>query len=208
MKKRIFIWISLVFLTLGVVVGFLLKKPTFDVPQGKVLVSQEFLDSLNYIANLPPTIIVRDTIIKDTVRILVHTYPQPIPDTENEKLLVYTDSLVIPDTIDVQVRFKTTGLLEGPIEWSYTPIFHLRETVIERFVPYPVIQRIPFNVYRTGYYLSFVAGGNENMFLYGIDFDIVRNNSYIYGINYRRLGDQNIYGIKFGIRLNSLFNLR
>lgn len=204
MKTKTFIYVAFALLLIGFITGRIVKKPTYQIPEGMVLVSQRFLDSLTFIANLPPTIIVKDSIIRNTVRIVI-TNPDPQPDPENPALTIYNDSLVVQDTIDVKIRFKTTGLLFGPIEWTYTPILHFREITIEKPVPYPVIEKVPVNVYKTGYYLSFAAGGNENKFLFGSDLDIVTKNSYIYGLQYRRLGNENIFGVKIGINLNEIF---
>ena len=198
---------TLLYIVSGLIVaafaaGFFIKRPTYKVPEGKLLVSQEFLDSLTYIANLPPIIIVKDSIIHDTIWIKDTHYPEPIPiDTT---LNQYEDSLYIKDTVDVSIRFQTTGVVKEGIHWTFKPIYHIRETIIEKPVPYPVIEKVPVPTYKTGIYISGVAGGNDNVFIFGSDLDIVSKNDYIYGFQYRRFGNDNIYGVKFGVNLNTL----
>lgn len=204
MKIKEIITFAIILLLAGFLAGFFVKRPTYKIPEGNALVTQNFLDSLKYVANLPPTVIVKDTVIKDTVWITVNSNPEPEPEPDTG-LLVYNDSLVVADTIDVRIRFRTRGYLEGPIEWNYKPIFHLREITIEKPVPYPVVQYVPVTDYRTGWYVSVSAAQAGNELLFGLNIDIVGKNSYIYGLEYRRLGNENFYGVKVGINLNKIF---
>ena len=41
-------------------------------------------------------------------------------------------------------------------------------------------------------------------FIFGVDYDLVKTD-YVYGLQYRRWGGQNVYGIKLGVNLNTLF---
>lgn len=186
------------FRTLG---GFFIKKTTYEVPEGKVLVSEGYLDSLKNIASLPPTIIIKDSIIHDTIRIPYNHDPQPQPDSVDSTLYVYNDSLVIKDSVDVSINFKSKGLVVGGINWLYTPITHIKEIKIETKVPVPMPYEVSVPTYKTGIYISGVVQGGENIFMIGSDLDIVSKNDYIYGIQYRRYDNQNVYGVKFGIRL-------
>jgi len=204
-SNKIIIYVGLVLILAAFIAGFFVKRPTYKVPEGKVLVSQKFLDSLTYVANLPPDTIVKETVVYDTVWITEVHDPQPQPDPTDSTLNVYRDSLVIKDTVDVSIKFKTRGLLEGGIEWTFKPIYHFKEITIEKPVPYPIPYEVPVITYKTGFYLSGVAGGNDNTFIFGSDLDFVGKNDYIYGLQYRRFGDENIYGVKFGFNLSTLF---
>lgn len=204
MNLKYIVIIIVLALLLGLLGGFFIQKTTYEVPEGKVLVSQGYLDSLKNIASLPPTIIIKDSIIHDTVKIYVHD-PQPDPDPVDSTLLVYNDSLVIKDSVDVRIKFKSKGLVVGGIKWFYTPIIQIREIKIETKIPVPMPYNVEVPVYKTGFYLSGVVEGGEDIFMIGTDLDIVDKNDYIYGIQYRRFGNENIYGVKFGLRLNNLF---
>lgn len=111
------------------------------LPEGKVLVSQGYLDSLYAIA-IPDTVELTDTIwLKpDTVRIEKES-PIPKPDGE---VLAYTDSLATPDlTVWVWDRIRLNGTFESR-EWAYrlnTPYYVTREITITQPVPmpYPVL---------------------------------------------------------------------
>lgn len=207
MKVKEIITVAIILLIAGFLAGFFVKRPTYKVPEGKVLVTQNFLDSLTYIANLPPTVIVKDTVIKDTVWIPVTTEPDFVPNPDIPQANIYTDHLLVEDTIDVKIQFKSTGELIGGIEWMYKPIFHIKEITIEKPAPYPVIQEVLVTDYRTGWYLSgsFGTENKGNEILFGANLDIVGKNSYIYGLEYRRLAGTDFYGIKLGINLNKLF---
>ena len=197
------IYVGLILIVGAFIAGYFIKRPTYQIPEGKVLVSQKFLDSLAYVANLPPVIIVKDSIIHDTIWIKETHYPEPIPidNTLNQ----YVDSLFIKDTVDVAIKFQSTGLVKGGIHWTFKPIYHIKEITIEKPVPYPIPYEVPVITYKTGVYLSGVAGGNSNRFIFGSDLDFVAKNDYIYGFQYRRFGNENIYGVKYGFNLSKLF---
>lgn len=201
--NKTIIYVGLVLILIAFITGYFLKRPTYKIPEGKTLVSQKFLNFLTYIANLPPDTIIKEIIVHDTIWIYEVHYPEPTPIDSN--LNQYVDSLFIKDTVDVSIRFKTTGLVKEGIYWTFKPIYHIKEITIEKPVPYPVIEKIPVPTYRTGVYLSGAVGGNANRFIFGSDLDFVGKNDYIYGVQYRRFGDENIYGFKFGFNLNNLF---
>lgn len=203
MNLKYIIIIIVLALLLGLLGGFFVKKTTYEVPEGKVLVSQGYLDSLKNIASLPPTIIVKDSIIHDTIRIPQTHNPQPDIDSIINDTIIYAykDSLFIKDSVDVSINFKSKGLVVGGINWLYTPITHIKEIKIETKVPIPMPYEVSVPTYKTGIYISGVVQGGENIFMIGSDLDIVSKNDYIYGIQYRRYDNQNVYGVKFGIRL-------
>ena len=160
-------------------------------------------DSLERITHLlPDTIIIRDTIYLDTFKTVVTTPHQTI----ETPLIHYEDSLKIENEIDVAVKFSVEGELATPVLWKYRPIVQKTEIIIEKPVGYPVIETIEVKTvkYVTGHYLSLVAAGNDKMFTFGIDYDHV-SQSKIYGLQYRRYGNMNVYGVKAGINLNTIF---
>lgn len=199
-----------------VVVGIfylIFDLPKHKLPEGKVLVDQSYVDSLEHymnmadsldiIANLPPdTIYVNDTVYIYKEQLATST-PQEIP---LEKLTQYNDSIVVDKEIDAHISFQTTGKLVTPIFWRYTPIVREVETVIERKVPVLVFETLETEVrkYYTGHYLSVAASGNDKMFIFGLDYDFVQE-KYIAGLQYRKYGPVNVYGIKAGINLSAVF---
>jgi hypothetical protein len=198
-------YVPLIILFIGLALGLIIKKPTYKVPEGKVLVTQVFLDSLKYVANLPPVITVHDSIVHDTVWIPQTHNPKPTVDPVDSTLNQYSDSLQIKDEVDVSITFKTSGLVKGGINWLYKPIYKEKIITIDRPVPYPVNNDILIPTYKTGLYASIAVDFGGKNFLIGPDIDIVTKNDYIYGIQYRRFGEVNIYGVKFGFKL---FNKR
>ena len=128
----------------------------------------------------------------------------PSHDPANSSVQVYTDTLQVDGEINAWVRFKVRGYVLDNIHWEYKPIVKEITTTIEKNIPYPVIQNVEVPVPSTGNYLSLAAGGNDKMFIFGVDYDLVKKD-YIYGLQYRRYGQYNIYGIKIGINLNTLF---
>lgn len=202
--------------TMVVVVGIfylIFDLPKHKIPEGKVLVDESYVDSLEHyinladsldiIANLPPdTIRVVDTVYIGEPQTAV-TIPEEVELAQNTQ---YNDSLIVPDEIDAAISFTTTGKLTTPIFWEYTPIVREVETIIEKKVPYLVFETLETEVrkYYAGHYLSAAASGNDKMFIFGLDYDYVQE-KYIAGFQYRRYGEVNVYGVKAGINLSSLF---
>jgi hypothetical protein len=156
-----------VFLTIIGITTYLVFFPR--VPEGKVVVSKVYLDSLAMIASqVPDTVEKSDTIwLKpDTVRVEKEP-PIPIPVGE---ILAYSDSLVTPDlTVWLWDRIRRDGIIENR-QWAYRlnlPYYVTREVSIYKPVPmpYPVIQkrRVMYKYYaQAGYDLrhgSLVFGG-------------------------------------------------
>lgn len=205
-----------ILVTTIVVVGIfylIFDLPKHKIPEGKVLVNKSYVDSLEHymnladsleiIANLPPdTIYVGDTVYVYKEQTAVTT-PNPV---ELEEITQYNDSLIVEKEIDAHISFQTTGKLTTPIFWKYTPIVREVETIIEKKVPYLVFETLETEVrkYYTGHYLSTTAGGNDKMFIFGVDYDFVQE-KYIAGFQYRRYGPANVYGVKAGLNLSALF---
>lgn len=175
------------------------KRPRgYQIPEGKVLVSQSFLDSLEVIANLPPDTIPGDTIrIKGDIVYVPAEVPEPVPiDPETN---FYADSIV-NDSIDVRAEITTFGIITK-WDWFYRPITFTTETIIEKSVPLPVPYEVP--VYKLGLYASLRVGGGlqTGKFLFGADLDLVTKKRSIYGIQFTRFGAENLIGFKFGTKL-------
>jgi hypothetical protein len=221
-KKKIEIKTSNLVLAISIIIILLLAgkyvKDTYKYwseyrHSDMILVHQSSIDSLkayikiadsleNLITLLPDTIIIRDTIYLDTIKIIQTTPHQTI----ETPLIHYKDSLKIENEIDVNVNFSVHGELTTPIFWKYRPIIQKTEIIVEKPIPYPVIETIEVQKikYSTGHYLSIIAAGNDKLFTFGVDYDFV-SESKIYGLQYRRYGDTNVYGVKVGINLNTLF---
>ena len=198
---------------LGAFIGFWLTRKFTPIPTGMVLVERskadslqayvELIDSLQTLANLPADTVWRDSIIIQEVPVYITTTPEPIDTLDS--IVTYKDSLSVEGEINAWVKFKVNGFMEGQMEWGYTPIIREIETIIEKPVPYPVIKTVTLSEYVSGNYISLVAGGNDKMFIFGVDYDLVQQD-FIYGLQYRRYGDFNVYGVKAGININALFN--
>lgn len=213
-KSTINLILGIVLALILVIGGYkIIKYFKKEVPEGMIVVPQSTIDSLNAyvyladslkkLANLPP-VIITDTVIVIKEPKYVETIPEK--DSVSEiPLNLYKDELFVEDTISAWVEFKVRGYVEGMIKWGYKPIITEVTKVIKEPSPYPVIEKVKIPVQITGNYLSLTAGGNDKMFIFGVDYDIVKFN-YIYGLQYRRFGQVNVYGIKAGINLNTIFN--
>lgn len=179
------------------------------LPEGKVIANQTALDSLaafivfaDSVKNLdltPDTIRITDTVYSENVR-TVFTTPEVVDN-------VIVDSMIVDKEINAWVRIMVEGHVDDvTIEWNYKPFLRTIEVTVEKPVFTPIITTINRDVvkYSTGHYLSAIGAGNGELFTFGIDYDLVKEN-YIYGFQYRRYGDQNVYGLKIGINLVSLF---
>ena len=205
--------LSLFFLIGGVVLGGYLTWKYKPIEHGYVKIKQveydslkayvAFADSLQAVLDITPDTVYHDTIIYEQVPVYLPSQPQEIE--EEDSIRTYVDSLYVEDEIDAWVKYKVKGFVEGQSEWGYKPIIREIETIIEKPVPYPVIKETFVPTFKTGNYISFAAGGNDKMFIFGVDYDLVKENS-IYGFQYRRYGNMNVYGVKAGVNLNALFN--
>jgi hypothetical protein len=147
----------------------------------------------------------------DTVYITEIKYATSTPTREEDKhdstITHFYDSLVIDREINAWVDIMVKGAVEDlKITWEYRPVIRSIETVTEKPVYKPIITTIKVPKYVTGHYLSAVAGGNDKFFTFGVDYDLVKFNR-IYGLQYRRQGDLNVYSVKIGINLRTLFKL-
>ena len=200
---------------IGMVSGALLFRSCSSLPDGKVIVNQSAVDSLNaYIAftdSVKNLLLIPDTIKIDTIYVEKIHYTTSVPDhvidDSDPDVVHVSDSLIVKDTVYVWTDIIVRGRVQDiTINWRYKPTIRKIETTIEIPTPYPVIETITNEVikYSTGHYLSLAAGGNAKMFNFGLDYTITREN-WIYGLEYRRYGDQNVYGFQVGVNLRTLF---
>jgi hypothetical protein len=202
------------FLLIGMLVGGWIVYKFKPLPEGKVIVNQTVVDSLNAfitfvdsIENLPmePVVTKTDTVYITKIESTTST-PTAEIDERDTTITHYRDSLVREKEINVWVDIMVKGAIEDlKIEWDYRTVIRTIETVTEKPVYKPIITTIKVPKYVTGHYLSAIAGGNDKFFTFGIDYDLVKYNR-IYGFQYRRQGDQNVYAVKIGINLSTLFN--
>jgi len=201
------------FLLVGMMAGGWLVYKFKPLPKGKVIANQTSIDSLNAfiaftdsIENLPmePVITKTDTVyVEVPVKVTVPHIPEP--EEVDSSITRFRDSLVIEKEINAWIDIMVKGHVEDlKVQWAYVPVLRVIETTTERPVYKPIITSIKVPKYVTGHYVSAIAGGNGNLFTFGIDYDLVKYNR-IYGFQYRRYGDQNVYGVKIGINLSALF---
>ncbi|NLG02265.1 MAG: hypothetical protein GX567_00285 [Clostridia bacterium] len=170
-------------------------KQTDCPPKDYQLVSNEFMDSLIAVANKPPVIIVKDSIVyRDTIIYIIKKVPDPIIVTPETN--VYRDS-IYNDSIRVWTELHVDGTVQWWDQW-YQPIIHYRTITEKVNVPYPVIEKVPYC--GNALYLSGLAGAMGKDFAIGIGADFVTNNR-LYGIQYNRIGDANVIQGKLGLKI-------
>ena len=187
----------LIILTIGLLYLIFLRECKREEcpPGGSVLVSQAFIDSLRSIANKPPIVIIKDSIVyRDTVIYIIKDPPIPIDTID--KLRIYRDS-IYNDSIRVWTEMHINGSLEVFNQW-YRPIIHYRTKTIEIPKPYPVPYEVPVN--KSGLYVSSIIGGGSR-FMIGASVDYLNKKDVSYGMQYQRYGNDNIYGIRIGIKI-------
>jgi hypothetical protein len=136
--------------------GLLIRKCKPD-HSGLVLVKQSFLDSLAYIASLPPDTVVVDSIIKGDPVYVPKPYPVPVyVNPADTSLKNYADSIK-NDSIDVRIDLKVKGRLLD-LEWLYTPITKEKIVTIEKKVPFPVEYKVAVPIPQRGLFISLGLG--------------------------------------------------
>lgn len=182
-----------------IAIVFLSQECGEDKPrlsEGKVLVDQSFLDSLNWILAQPP-----DTIPGDTIRIkgdIVYVPKRiPVPYTVDAETNLYTDSIV-NDSIDVRIELMVKGII-SKWNWSYRPVIHRFETIVERTIPKPMPYEVP--VSKAGLYGSFGVGGNQSAFILSGNLDYINKKDNLYGFQYLRFNQESFYLFKIGKKI-------
>ena len=164
-------------------------------PKGYTLVTDMFIDSLISEANKPPTIIIRDSIIyRDTIIYIIKEVPKHVELTP--EVNIYRDS-IYNDSIRVWTELLVTGEVELWNQW-YQPIIHYRTITEKVNVPYPVIEKVPYC--NNSLYISGLAGAMGKDFAIGVGLDYISNNK-IYGMQYNRVGDNNLIQGKLGFNI-------
>lgn len=167
-------------------------------PDGSIIVTEAFLDSLRDIAEKPPVIITKDSIIYlDTIIYITHNVPVPVVIDGEYK--VYRDSIV-NDSIRVWDELHVKGSVEWWDKW-YKPVIHQRK--IYEFItkPYPVVLTIPEKSHQL--YGSLIFGGNGGSAAFGGGLDYINKNNYLYGVQYQRMIHENFFSVRIGMRIMS-----
>ncbi len=191
----------LILLVIGVVYIIYLREcqgPDPGTPDGYILVDKADWDSLITVANLPPDTIPGDTVYIPGKTVYVPGKSIPVPEAIGVDTNLYRDSLVIDTAINVWVDVMVKGLILS-WDWRYNPITREIETIIKKKVPVPFPIEVP--VYKRELYLSGVIGGHMTAFSLGADLDYINKKRNIYGLQYRRIGDDNFYYFKLGTKI-------
>ncbi len=174
------------------------------LPDGYVLVSESAWDSIASLANKPPEIDSFITIIKGDPIYLDKPTDAPLPEAEvtiDTNIVTYSDSLV-NDSINAWIDFKLSGELLA-LWWRYRPI--ITEITTEKLIYVPQIINNDVSVPARGLFISGVVGGNASTFSFGADLDLINRKKNIYGIQYRRMGNDNLYYFKLGVPIKNPF---
>lgn len=160
----------------------LIRKSTWDSIEKKLFVK----DSLIYIHDSfevkEPVYLVRDSFIY-------------VEDSIGIKH--YSDSLV-NDSIRIWDNLYIQGIIT---KWErrYEPVIHtIKETIT---VTIPRIVEQPVYYTNNGIYVSVIMGGNSNTFALGGSLDYINKKNNLYGLQYQRIMDQNIYSVKMGFKI-------
>lgn len=174
---------------------FLRECGTSCPPKGHALVTEGFIDSLIAVANKPPVVIIKDSIVyRDTIIYIIKNVPIPVDVTTETS--IYRDS-IYNDSIRVWTELLVDGSIQRWDQW-YQPIIHYRTITEKVNVPYPVIEKVPYC--GNALYLSGLAGAMGKDFAIGVGADFVTNNR-LYGIQYNRIGNGNVIQGKLGLKI-------
>jgi len=176
------------------------KGPDPGPPEGYILVDKADWDSIIAVANEPPDSFITITVVPGPT-VYLPNKPIPVPQPVSGDTVAYSDSIV-NDSINVWVDVMVEGLILS-WDWKYNPITRHIETIIERKVPVPV--EVKTAIYKRELFISGVVGGNMDAFSFGGDLDYINLKRNIYGLQYRRLGDEGFYYFKLGVSLKNLF---
>ena len=170
------------------------RGKNYWIPKGKVLISESLYDSLKNFK--PDTIInITDTFkIKDTVYL---THDSLIYVEDSTGIKHYSDSIVNKD-IRIWDNISVQGFIT---KWDrrYEPVIH---TITEK-ITVTVPQIIEHTVYNSdnGLYSSIIVGGNSNTFAFGGGVDLITKKDYLYGLQYQRIFNENVYLFKLGFKI-------
>lgn len=182
--------LGLIISLLGVIAYLLYFTP--KVPDGSILVTAQFIDSLNAVANRPPVVVTRvDSVsVKDTV----YVEKTPPVFVEVDSVLHYSDSLKTDDvSVFVDDMITRNGIVLKR-KWAYrlhVPVMITKEVHVSTPVPIPYEQVNRQRNYKFYAGVSYsIYDGNPS-----IEGGIVRKNRLLLGAE---LGHKKLeLGVKF-----------
>ena len=189
---------SIILLTITVLLLIVLRECKDKVcpPQGAVLVSQSYLDSLVAEARKPAQVVIKDSVRhKDTIIYIDRPVPLPMLDSSHQ-LRVYRDS-IITDSLRLWDEIHVNGTLEKHLTWYKPVIFERIETITK---PYPVPVNIPTEIDRREVYLSALFGGNSKGVVFGGSLDYTYKDR-TFGLQYQKLAEQDYLILRAGFSL-------
>ena len=172
-------------------------KGTKGIAKDEMVIKKSVWDSIKAIANLPPQIIVKHDTIKGETVYVPGTVSKPEADLKDSTVNHYSDSLVKKD-IDVGIKLAVRGTLLS-LDWKYNPIIITHDTIKYIYVPKIVDRPVP--VPKAGLFGYVIVGGNIDKFIPGVGFQMITKKNTVIGIQLQRLGTENIYGVKLGMKL-------
>lgn len=186
----------LIILAIGLIYFLIMRSCQLQCPpDGHQLVTDQFMDSLIALANKPPIIEIKDSIVyRDTIIYIIKNVPVPVEI--NEDLKVYRDS-IYNDSIRVWTEISSLGDIVRWDQW-YQPIINYKTKTVKEYVPYPVNNTI--SEFKNSVYLYGLAGGNFERSIFGIGSDY-STEKMTYGLQYQRFGTDNLIQAKIGIRI-------
>lgn len=173
------------------------KRDEICPPDGYVLVTDGFIDTLQMIAEMPPDTITDTLFLKGDI-IYLPGKEVPIPIPVDPQTNFYTDSIV-NDSISVWVAITVQGIITE-WDWRYQPIIHKIETIIEKPVPYPMPYEVP--VSKSGLYAAIGVGGNKSAFMLTGELDLITKKDNFYGFQYLLIDQrESFYLFKIGTKI-------
>lgn len=172
------------------------KRNEICPPEGYALISDNFIDSLTAIANMPPDTI-RDTLFLKGDIVYLPGKEVPVPVPVDAKINFYADSIV-NDSVSVWVEITVRGIITK-WDWKYQPII-IKESVT---IKIPVIKPVPYEVSisKSGMYASLGIGGNQSAFILFGGIDYINRKDKLYGVQLMRWNEQNYYLFRLGTKI-------
>lgn len=184
-----------VIILLGSALLWCSNKP-YDVPDGKLLVSSTFIDS---ISNILPDTIYEDTVIYETKwQKVTDTVETLIPVSITDTTYIYRDSL---ENEDIKLSFKgvlTTSNFNLDPEYSYAlKVPKIVQKTVK--MPYPVYVSQPEEPYNMLWATPGLGIGPNTIVSLGLHMKNKKDN--LYGFTYSRIGSDNYYQGSIGLKL-------
>lgn len=144
------------------------------------------------ILNQPPKVVqIKNIIVKDSL-VYVDRWHEPIPPTAK----TYRDS-IINDSIDVRVFIQADNLYS--LKYAYKPIYKYKETIVEKKIPYPVVEFKEKAVSQKGLYGAVGLGYGKYLSL-KLDLLYLTKKENGYGVGYIRHGDTDILSASYYVK--------